>query len=257
LVQRGSYTATLRHIAAAALCFLALHRNKNEFASTVAMPWPAGIARLISVELTDFSNARATGEECRAGEVLLVPMSRKDFDAELNEWAKRRWLETLVPPGIAAEADRQEIAQEALRKVTQRGPAHIRDPAKLRSYGATVVNNLAADWFASPRSGAKHVPATTALLDRTYFVQGLASERPEGAYVREQNKGLVRQAFGMLPRRRQEILWLMRVEGLSGPEVAKRLGLSVHTVYSECAIALTQFRKLITELTGDGHRREG
>ena len=253
-MKRGNYTPTLRHIVVAAVCFLTLHSNNNEFATAARMPGAAGSARPIPVELTDFSNAHAMGEGCRAGEVSFVPMSREDLDAELREWADSRWLETLAPRTIIG-ADRLEIAQEAWRRLAQIDPTSIRHTANFRSYAAQVVNNLASDLLSGRKRGVKHVEATVERLDRANWNQGFGGEAPDEVYVRQERKALARKALGELPRGRRQILYLMRFEGMSGPEVARRLNLSVHTVYSECALALAQFEKLIKEWTDDSHPR--
>lgn len=253
-MQRGNYTRKLRHIVTVAVCFLTLHGNNNEFANAASMPSAAGSARPIQVELTDFSNARAKGDGCRAGEVSLVPMSREDLDAELREWADARWLETLVPRSIIG-TDRQEIAYEAWRRLAQVDPARIKHPAKFRSYAAQVVNHATVDLLADRKRHAAHVEATAKLLDRAHFARGVVGEAPDEAYARQQYKTLVREVLNALPPRRREILELRKLEEMSALEVARRLQLGVQTVYSEFALALIQFRKLIKERTNDGHPR--
>jgi RNA polymerase sigma factor (sigma-70 family) len=250
-VQRGNYNPTSRDIVAAAVCFLTLHSNNNEFANAACIPGSAGSARPIPVELTDFSNAHAMGEGCRAGEVSLVPMSREDLDAELREWADSGWLKTLVPRSITG-TDRLEIAHEAWRRLAQLDPAHIDN---LRSYAAKVVKNVALDLLAGPKRGVKHVEATAKLLERTHLAHGSVGEAPDEAYALRQRKALVDKAWLELPRLRRQILYLTWIEEISAPEVARRLNLSVHTVYSERKLALAQFEKLIKKWTDDSHPR--
>ena len=87
---------------------------------------------------------------------------------------------------------------------------------------------------------------------RTNYAQMATPERgpakgiaPDTAAAARQELNLLLQALHVLPERTQRIFFLNRLDGLSYPEIAKALGVSVSTVEKEMIRALDSCRRCL------------
>jgi RNA polymerase sigma factor (sigma-70 family) len=87
---------------------------------------------------------------------------------------------------------------------------------------------------------------------RTNYAQMAAPERrpakgvaPDTAAAARQELDLLLQALDVLPTRTQRIFFLNRLDGLSYPEIARALGVSVSTIEKEMIRALDSCRQYL------------
>jgi RNA polymerase sigma-70 factor (ECF subfamily) len=125
-------------------------------------------------------------------------------------------------------ADAEDVLQDTLLSVADHLPEY-----QGRSSLASWVFTLARTACARRRRGAKnqpHLPEEAIGRDPA----ALSPERtsPEQAASRQELRAALEQALGALSDEQREVLLLRDMEGLSAPEVADALGLSVEAVKS-------------------------
>ncbi|HRE82228.1 MAG TPA: RNA polymerase sigma factor [Opitutaceae bacterium] len=150
------------------------------------------------------------------------------FTAELapHEPALRAYLHGFVNP-----SDIDDLVQETyLRILRARDFSRIASP---RGLLFATARNAARDLFRR-RTAAKTIPITefvsSPVIDEAQTAAEVAS--------RHQEADLLAQAIAELPSRCREILVLRKFEDLSHREIAKRLGITEHTVESQLTKAL-------------------
>jgi RNA polymerase sigma factor (sigma-70 family) len=103
-----------------------------------------------------------------------------------------------------------------------------------RAYLFRIATNLVTDHIrAERRRGLLSAAETNALLDVADDTPG-----PERIAMARSEIELLKTAVAEMPARRAEILRLSRIEGLSHPQIATRLGVSLRTVEAEIRMAL-------------------
>ena len=130
-----------------------------------------------------------------------------------------------VPPHDADDLV-QDVFMSAMRQL--RG---LRTAAAFRGWLAAIARNRAMDYFRGNRR--------TAPLDE-------ATERQHGAPAAPQDAFLVLETIRSLPEAYRETLILRLVEGMTGPEIAQRTGLTPDSV----RVNLCRGMKMLRELLG-------
>ena len=130
-----------------------------------------------------------------------------------------------VPPGDAEDLV-QDVFVSAMRQL--RG---LRTAAAFRGWLAAIARNRAIDYF---RRAKQDSP-----LDEKV-------ERRHGSHVEGQDAFMVLDLVRTLPEAYRETLILRLVEGMTGPEIAERTGLTPDSV----RVNLCRGMKLLRELLG-------
>lgn len=144
-----------------------------------------------------------------------------------NEKDLRNWLALRFP----SIRDVDDLVQEAFTRLIN---AHKSGPiANPRAYLFVVSRNLAIDQL---RHSSYERPSGAVELDPLWIVDEMASP-PESIALKEEIKLLI-EAIRLLPERCRQIMTLRKIYGLSQKEVAKELGISVHTVEAQIGIGL-------------------
>lgn len=131
-------------------------------------------------------------------------------------------------------ADAEDVAQEVFGAV-HRALATVRDPAAFPAWICTLARNRSLDWLRRRRAAPRAVPLDDAL------------PAPRGADDGEARELLLR-ALGALPDAYRETLLLRLAEGLTGPEIAERTGLTPGSVRVNLARGMAMLReRLATE----------
>lgn len=139
----------------------------------------------------------------------------------------RAWLQSRFPTGV----DVDDIVQEAYLHVLQaRESTPMQSP---KAFLFATARNLALDQFRR-RQVVRFLPLVEtdawAVLDEG---EGI----PE-AIARNQELETLTEAIQSLPDRCRQIFTLRKVYGMSQPDIAKKLGVSAHTVSAQLTIGL-------------------
>jgi RNA polymerase sigma factor (sigma-70 family) len=133
--------------------------------------------------------------------------------------------------------DADDLAQEAyLRLLRVDESLVVRDP---RSYALRVATNVANEWGRLSRHRREHVG--------TDFIDEQESERlgpMEQAANAQQVAAVKRALAGMSPTRRAVVLMHIR-DGLTYPQIAAQVGLSVSMVGKHLSLGLEACRELL------------
>jgi RNA polymerase sigma-70 factor (ECF subfamily) len=130
-----------------------------------------------------------------------------------------------VPPGDAEDLV-QEVFMSAMRQL--RG---LRTAAAFRGWLGAIARNRAIDYF----RGARHNEPLDEVVERQHGI------RPAGEDAFE-----VLDLIRTLPEAYRETLILRLVEGMTGPEIAERTGLTADSV----RVNLCRGMKMLRELLG-------
>jgi RNA polymerase sigma factor (sigma-70 family) len=151
----------------------------------------------------------------------------------------RRWLKSRFP--VVRDVD--DLVQEAFSRLLK---AHDSGPiVNPRAYLFVVSRNLALNQL---RHLKYERPQGTNDIDPLSIMDEVNSP-PESMAVKEEFQHLI-QAIQSLPDRCRQIMTLRKIYGLSQKEVAKKLGISVHTVEAQGSIGL---RKCIAYFRQHGY----
>lgn len=164
---------------------------------------------------------REGAEEVRRG--ALVPASDLEawfirevlpLEADLMQFLRRSWQN-------AAEVE--DLCQEVYVRTYEAAKERIPKPA--RPFVFTVARNLVVD-----RARREHVVPIEAVADLEHLGIALDVPDPERTVLARDELRLLKAKIDRLPPRRREVVILGRIEGLTGREIAARLGITEQTV---------------------------
>ncbi|MDA1068812.1 MAG: sigma-70 family RNA polymerase sigma factor [Verrucomicrobia bacterium] len=173
----------------------------------------------------------------------------KDQDTEQARWFVdevlphendlRGWLRTRFP----SIGDVDDLVQEAFTRLLKaHGSGPIVNP---RAFLFVVTRNLALNQL---RHLKYERPQGATEVDPLSIMDEVNSP-PESMVVKEEFQHLI-QAIQSLPNRCRQVMTLRKIYGLSQKEVAKKLGISEHTVEAQGTIGL---RKCIAFFRQQGY----
>jgi len=154
-------------------------------------------------------------------------MAAEGIELAILYWGERKRLHRLIQRIIGNGAAVEDVAQDAFLKLNNR-PVGPSDHSLL----FRTAQNLAID----------HVRARQVRL--RYATQAAAQEgeeqpSPDRALEARQRLNALLEALKALPKRTQQIFLMNRIDGLTKPEIAKRLNVSVSLVEKEMVQALS------------------
>ena len=123
---------------------------------------------------------------------------------------------------VRNEADADDITQEAMLRLWRIAPSWKQGNAKISTWLYKVVNNLCIDRLRQKKT--EHLDATTEPIDDRQNVTNylLNQSRANALY----------NALAILPVRQREAVYMRHLEGISNPEIAEKLELSIEAVES-------------------------
>jgi RNA polymerase sigma-70 factor (ECF subfamily) len=146
------------------------------------------------------------------------------------------------------EEDAKDVLQETLIAAA-RGIRDFRGASSVSTWLYTIARSFCIKRHRTSKFAPGQVES---LEERSREVQGMpdASRGPEEAAVGNQVRSALQSAIGALDPMYREVLVLRDVEGLSAPEVAEVLGLSVEAVKSRLHRARVVVRQQLAAVLG-------
>lgn len=148
--------------------------------------------------------------------------------------AERRRLVELIGRIVGCRATAEDLAQDTFVRLWGRTVT-----SNDRGLLFRTAQNLAIDHVRAQRVRSRYVATVTHTQATT------AAPAPDPALAAREELDVLRQALRTLPRRTQRIFLLSRLDGLSYPEIATALGVSVSTVEKEMIRALDTCRRTL------------
>ena len=108
-----------------------------------------------------------------------------------------------------------------------------------------TAHNLAIDHLRREQTKGRFVDVRGGDTAMSHVASTEAS--PETVAADRQRLGRLEETLSVLPKRTRTVLLLNRIEGLSYPEIAKRLGVSQSTVYKDVRMALSHCLDILDE----------
>lgn len=185
----------------------------------------------------------------------LVERVRGGDSTALDALYRREWpvVYRLCLGFLADDHEAQDAAQDAMLRIVDRIDRF--DPT--RPFGAwrdAVVLNVCRDRLR--RRKIRHRHEESAARDAIPPVLPDPSDEAQAAEVRR----VIVESLSRLTEREREVFVLRDLEGLTGPEVARRLGITEGTVRSLLCLARRRLRRLLGDRLGvgvGGPRRPG
>lgn len=153
-----------------------------------------------------------------------------------------RYILRLV--GEPARAD--DLTQETFLRVHQR-IGGLRDPAAVEAWLYRIATNLCYDGF---RQREQRIPSLPLVSLRGEGGAALSDEtalQPDHMLEQSDMSGCVLRFLSDLPDPLREVLLLHDLQGFTGPEIADRLGLSIHNVKIRLHRARVRLRAALSE----------
>ena len=138
---------------------------------------------------------------------------------------------------VRDDAAALDVSQEVLLKIGR----SLNGQAGVKNYDAwvlTVAGNAARDALRS-RTRRREVAMEQDVVDE---------RRPDGALLAEESRERVTRALEALPAGARDVLLLKFREGLSGPEIAQALGISMAAAWQQLSRAMKLLRSKLTEI---------
>lgn len=187
---------------------------------------------------------RETVEKIREG--IVVPASELEawfirevlpLEADLMQFLRRSWQN---------RNDLDDLCQEVYVRTYEAALHSIPNPA--RPFVFTVARNLVVD-----RVRREHVVPIEAIADLDELGIALDTPSPERSAIARDELRLLQAAINRLPPRCREVFVLGRIEGLTGRQIAARLGIAETTVSDHLTAGLNA---LTDVLLGEGEGRK-
>src|SRR6185369_17782080 len=147
-----------------------------------------------------------------------------EFGAKLRQFVRAR---------VADPATADDLVQDVFGKL-QTHLDEFQDPAKLQGWLFLVARNAIIDYYRT-RKQTLEVPLS------------LPAELPENETEMEELKGVFHRLVHSLPEPYREAVVLAEFEGLTGQELAKRLGISVSGAKSRVQRGRDQLKEMLLD----------
>jgi RNA polymerase sigma-70 factor (ECF subfamily) len=145
----------------------------------------------------------------------------------------RAWLQSRFPSGLELD----DVVQEAFLRVLR---AHERGQLDSpKAFLFATARNLALD-----RIRHRHVARPAPLVENEGWDVLYDADDVAETVARNQELELLTEAIQSLPDRCRQVFTLRKVYGMAQPDIARRLGISEHTVSAQLTIGVqkcTQF----------------
>lgn len=160
---------------------------------------------------------------------------------------------------LQGKVDASDVVQEAFLGASRdfrqfRGATEKEFIGWLRQVLASLLANLVRHYQGTQRRDVRLERRLAVELEQSSHAldRGLAADQssPSQQAVRREQSVLLADALRRLPDEWRELLILRHLEGLTFPEVARRLGRSVDSVKKQWPRALAGLRRLLEEKTG-------
>lgn len=139
------------------------------------------------------------------------------------------------------EAEAEDIAQNSLAKLWERGVADFNSLDHVKSYLKKIVENAAVDYLRkqkSVKSYQRHL-AYTQLESEELLVN-------QSRYETELTKVIYAEVEKLSPQTR-EVFKAVYLKKMPRAQVAQNLGISINTVYVHCSKAINELKQVISE----------
>ncbi|HSM35773.1 MAG TPA: RNA polymerase sigma factor [Longimicrobiales bacterium] len=153
-----------------------------------------------------------------------------------------RYILRLV--GEPARAD--DLTQETFLRVHQR-IGGLRDPAAVEAWLYRIATNLCYDGFRQREHRVPPLPLVSLRGEGGAVLSDEAALQPDHMLEHSEMSGCVLRFLSDLPDPLREVLLLHDLQGFTGPEMADRLGLSIHNVKIRLHRARVRLRAALSE----------
>jgi RNA polymerase sigma-70 factor (ECF subfamily) len=182
-------------------------------------------------------------ERCRAGDLAA-------FEPLVEKYRQRVWR--LAYNTLRDREEAWDVAQEAFIRAYQALPS-FRGQSAFYTWLYRIVMNVATDRARSRSArgrafGTERVPEED--WDRVLPDEHAASESPDTAAARREQRGKIMQALDTLSEDHRKIIMLSDLEGLSYREIADTLEIPMGTVMSRLHNARKRLRAALGPLLG-------
>ncbi len=130
-----------------------------------------------------------------------------------------------------AHADVEDLCHDVYVRIYEAAQREIPDP--VRPFVFTVARNLLLN-----RARHENVVAIEAVADLDLLGVALDEPGPDRSAIARQELHRFQLALDRLPPRAREVVVMRKIEGLSRPEIAARLGIAQSTVSEYLAIGM-------------------
>lgn len=191
---------------------------------------------LMTPDASDIPDAQLVAE-------ILGARSRRSVEAAYRTLLDRYWrvVVVLLRSRVSCSADAEDLAQEAFIRAWRALP-RLEHPERFLGWLLRIARNLATDH----RRGRPREASLESLGSGP--VEGVGASAELGPLEKleqsEETRRLL-EALGELPERYRTALVLRYLEGLSGPEMARRLGEPEGTLRNRIFRALGRLRRTL------------
>ncbi|UOB17942.1 RNA polymerase sigma factor [Abyssalbus ytuae] len=138
---------------------------------------------------------------------------------------------------VKSNADAEEIIQDVFMKVWEK--RKTLDPSlSFKSYLFTVARNTCFNFLRKSSNDAK-------MKEKIFYKSQKSFEPADRKLIASEFERLKNGAYDKLPPKRRAIFEMSREEGMSYPEIAKKMGISVNTVKVQMSKALETLRDFL------------
>jgi RNA polymerase sigma-70 factor (ECF subfamily) len=161
------------------------------------------------------------------------------LEAMLMQYLRHNWRD---------QSDVEDLRQEIYVRVCQAAKKEIPHPAK--AFVFTTARNLLID-----RARKSNVVPIEAVSDLDALGIAVDAPGPDRSLIARDELRKLQDALDQLPPRAREVLILGRIEGLTGREIAQRLGLAETTVSEHLAKGMHALTDILLRESIDLKRR--
>jgi RNA polymerase sigma factor (sigma-70 family) len=161
------------------------------------------------------------------------------LEADLMQFLRRSWQNN---------SDIDDLCQEVYARTFEAARQKIPVPA--RPFVFTVARNLVID-----RARREHVVPIEAVADLEALGVALDAPGPERSVIARDELRQLQAAIDRLPPKCREVMILGRIEGLSGRQIAARLGIAETTVSDHLTAGLYALIDMLLGEQADGGKK--